>query len=163
MIKHTLEKIDKLLKEKEYDLPEIILKLYSFLLHFAKRLEQKGSEYLALDHYADALKLFRKLMVDEPFKLTKITTPEISKAIAIDSFEHLSNIFELRNRFLKDLANFAPTDAFGKKVVSEMTDLKWVKKMHEPLEGAELLKKHMEQKKGNKSYVCELTTLLWFG
>ena len=48
MIKHSLEKVDKLLREKECQLPEILLKFYAFLLHFAKRIQQKGSEYVAL-------------------------------------------------------------------------------------------------------------------
>jgi len=48
MIKHSLEKIDKLIKERERPLPELMLKLYAFLLLFAKKLEQKSSEYLAL-------------------------------------------------------------------------------------------------------------------
>ena len=74
MIKHSMEKIDKLLREKEYQLPELMLKLYAFLLHFAKKIEQKGSEYVALELYSDAQKLFRNLLVEEPFKLTKITT-----------------------------------------------------------------------------------------
>ena len=75
MIRHTLEKIDKLIKDKDYELPEIMLKMASFLHCFAIRLAMKGSEYGALDLYSDALKLFRNYLVEEPFKLTKISTP----------------------------------------------------------------------------------------
>ena len=90
MIKHSLEKIEKIIKEREQPLPELMLKLYAFLLLFAKKLEQKSSEYLALDLYADALKLFRNYLVDEPFKLTKVTAPEISQSLTTESFEHLT-------------------------------------------------------------------------
>ena len=79
----------------------MMLKLYAFLLLFAKKLEQKSSEYVALDLYGDALKLFRKYMVDEPFKLTKVTAIEISQSLNTESFEQFADIFELRNRFLK--------------------------------------------------------------
>ena len=81
MIKHTIEKIDKLIREKAYGIPEIMFKLVAFLLCFEKKIEQKNSEYGALDLYADALKLFRKYLVDEPYKLTKITIPAIQEAL----------------------------------------------------------------------------------
>lgn len=43
MIKSTLEKIEKLIKDKEYQLPELMMKLLSFLMHFAKKIEIKNS------------------------------------------------------------------------------------------------------------------------
>jgi hypothetical protein len=81
MIKQTLERIDKLLKDKDYEVPEIFDKLFAFLMHFAKRIEQKNSEFAALDLFADALKLFKNYLVEEPFKLTKVTTAELNKAL----------------------------------------------------------------------------------
>jgi len=41
------------------------------------------------------------------------------------------------------LISFGPTDAFGKKVASELSDLKWAKTMEVPLEAALLLKKQI--------------------
>lgn len=41
-----------------------MMKLLSFLKYFARKIEQKGAEYAALDIYADALKLFRAYLVD---------------------------------------------------------------------------------------------------
>ena len=35
--------------------------------------------------------------------------------------------------------------------------------MEAPLEAAQLLKKQIEQKKGNTSYLSELTSLMWYG
>lgn len=58
---------------------------------------------------------------------------------------------------------FGPTDAFGKRILSELSDLKWAKKLEAPLEAALLLKKQIEQKKGNISYISEISSLLWFG
>lgn len=59
-------------------------------MHFAKRIEQKNSEFAALDIYADALKMFRKYLGEEPFKLTKITTLELNQALSSSSFQHFS-------------------------------------------------------------------------
>ena len=64
MIKQTLERIEKLIKDKTYELPEILSKLYALLLHFAKKIEQKNSELTGLHIYADALKLFRNFLVE---------------------------------------------------------------------------------------------------
>lgn len=64
MIKQTLERIEKLIKDKTYELPEILSKLYALLLHFAKKIEQKNSELAGLHIYADALKLFRNFLVE---------------------------------------------------------------------------------------------------
>ncbi len=66
------------------------MKLLSFLKYFARKIEQKGAEYAALDIYADALKLFRAYLVDQPFKLTRIATVEVSEAVDANSFEHLA-------------------------------------------------------------------------
>lgn len=63
MLKSTLEKIEKLIKDKEYQLPEIMMKLLSFLMQFAKKIELKNAEYAALDLYADAYKLFKSFIV----------------------------------------------------------------------------------------------------
>lgn len=38
MIKQTLEKIEKLIKDTKHDIPEIMLKLYSFLSQFGKKI-----------------------------------------------------------------------------------------------------------------------------
>jgi hypothetical protein len=49
-------------------------------------------------------------------------------------------VFSLRDQFLNDLAPYAPNDAFGKRALSEMIDLKWAKKMKNPLFDALALK-----------------------
>ncbi len=52
------------MRSKDHQIPEIMMKLLSFLKYFARKIEQKGAEYAALDIYADALKLFRAYLVD---------------------------------------------------------------------------------------------------
>jgi len=46
MIKHSLEKIDKLIKERERPLPELMLKLYAFLLLSPKSWNKKVQSIL---------------------------------------------------------------------------------------------------------------------
>ena len=49
---------------------------------------------------------------------------------------------------MKELAAFVPSDSFGKKVVGELSDLKWAKKVGSGWAEADQLRKQVEQKKG---------------
>lgn len=64
---------------------------------------------------------------------------------------------------MKELAAFIPSDPFGRKIVSELADLKWVKKVAKELVPAQEMRRVAELKKGVSSCYSELTVLIWYG
>ncbi len=77
MIRQSVEKVGKLLRDRSYSVPEFLHKFYAFALYFAQRLEGEDTEYNAVALFVEIHRLFKTYIVDEPYRLNKLTIPAL--------------------------------------------------------------------------------------
>jgi hypothetical protein len=64
MIRQSIDKVEKLLRSRDYSVPEFLYKFYSFALYFAQRLDGEGADYNAIALFSEVHRLYRAYLVD---------------------------------------------------------------------------------------------------
>jgi hypothetical protein len=157
MIRQSIEKVGRLLRDRNYSVPEFLYKFYAFALYFAQRLDGEGADYNAIALFAEIHHLYKAYLVDEPFRLTKLAIPAL--ALDRDAIEELAKI---RDRFLKEFPILMPKESFIREVLAEVGDLSWAGRLQAMLLESLEIKRGLELKKGEGVKHSELTVLFWY-
>lgn len=120
MIRQSIEKVGKLLRDRNYSVPEFLYKFYAFALYFSQRLDVEDADYNAIALFSEIHRLFKAYLLDEPFRLTKLTIPTLLK-----DREGIAEFSAIRDRFLKEFPILMPKETFIKEILTEISNFSW--------------------------------------